>query len=110
MMSSVCLIISLASLDSLIDTIVVKSKRSCQSTRRNWWKNWHALALLSSTMNEENTRKIINCENFKDAWETIGKCFENKTTYEPQALYRRLNSYKINSASEVSSGIVKFVR
>lgn len=64
-----------------------------------------ALAILSSSISEENILKIINCDNFKDAWETIGKCFENKTTYEPQSLYRRLNSYKINSASEVSSGI-----
>lgn len=64
-----------------------------------------ALALLGSALSEENMLKISNCETFKDAWKAIGQCFENKTAYEPQALYRRLNSFKINSAADVSQGL-----
>lgn len=64
-----------------------------------------ALAILGSALNEENILKIINCITFKEAWKAIEACYENKTTYEPQALYRRLNSFKISSAREVSSGI-----
>lgn len=64
-----------------------------------------ALAILGSALSEQNMLKIINCVRFKEAWSVLEKCFENKTTYEPQALYRRMNSYKIQSAREVSQGI-----
>lgn len=64
-----------------------------------------ALALLGSALSEENILKIINCTKFIDAWTTIERCHENKMTYEPQELYRRLNSFKINTASEISSGL-----
>lgn len=64
-----------------------------------------ALALLGSALSEENLMKIINCTNFDQAWTVLEATYENKTTYEPQALYRRLNSFKISSASEVSAGI-----
>lgn len=64
-----------------------------------------ALALLGSALSEENILKIINCTNFRQAWKAIEQCFENKTSYEPQQLYRRLNSYKISSAKDVSVGV-----
>lgn len=64
-----------------------------------------ALALLGSSLSTENILKIINCETFGKAWETIQACFENKTAYQPQYLHRRLNSFKINSASDVSAGL-----
>lgn len=64
-----------------------------------------ALALLGSALDEDNMLKIINCEKFRDAWRVIEVCFENKTAYEPQSLFRRLNSYRIESASDVSRGI-----
>lgn len=64
-----------------------------------------ALALLGSALDEENMLKIINCETFGNAWNAIEVCFENKTAYEPQNLFRRLNSFKMNSASEVSQGV-----
>lgn len=64
-----------------------------------------ALALLGSALSEENILKIINCTTFYTSWKAIESCYENKTTYEPQSLYRRLNSLKIQTASEVSQGI-----
>lgn len=68
-------------------------------------KQREALALLGSALTEENLGKIVDCDNFEQAWKNIEKTFVNKTTYEPQALFRRLNNFKINSANEVSSGI-----
>lgn len=47
-----------------------------------------AMALLGSALSEENILKIINCNSFKTAWQALEQCFENKTSYEPQALYR----------------------
>jgi len=35
------------------------------------------LALLGSALSEENMLKIINCTNFRQAWNTIQLCFEN---------------------------------
>lgn len=64
-----------------------------------------ALGLLGSALSNENILKIINCGTFQEAWKTIESCYENKTAYEPQSLYRRLNSYKIESAAEISSGV-----
>lgn len=68
-------------------------------------KDAQALALLGSALSPNEMLKIINCQTFKDAWRTIEENFENKTTYEPQSLFVRLNSFKINSAVEVSQGI-----
>ena len=67
--------------------------------------NDQALALLGSALSDENLLKIISCNNFKEAWLTIERCFENKTAYEPIALYRRLFTYKIDSAEGVGAGI-----
>lgn len=64
-----------------------------------------ALAILGSALSDENMLKIINCRSFKEAWLALELCFENKTAYEPQALYRRLASYKMHSAKDVSTGI-----
>lgn len=64
-----------------------------------------ALALLRSSLSDDNMLKIINCRTFSEAWKALQVCFENKTAYEPQALYQRLNTFKIASASEVSAGI-----
>lgn len=75
------------------------------SQTRDMEKDHQALALLGSSLSEENILKIVNCESFKEAWRTVQTCFENKTAYQPQALYRRLNSFKIRSAEEVSKGI-----
>lgn len=72
---------------------------------RDATKDCEAMALLGSALNDENILKIINCDTFVDAWKAIETCHENKTSYEPQSLYRRLNSYKITSASEVSAGV-----
>lgn len=60
-----------------------------------------ALALLGSGLSEDNILKISSCDTFTQAW----RCYENKTTYEPQALYRRLNTFKISSSSQVSAGL-----
>lgn len=64
-----------------------------------------ALALLSSAISDENMLRIANCETFKEAWTTIERCYENKTTYEPQALYRRLNSFRMQNPGEVPPGL-----
>lgn len=63
-----------------------------------------ALALLGSALSDENILKIINCSTFLTALVTFEQCYENKTTYKPQALYLRLNSFKIASVVDVSSG------
>lgn len=68
-------------------------------------KDTQALAILGSALSQNEMLKIINCETFKDAWKAIEENYENKKTYEPQSLFARLNSYKINSASEVSQGV-----
>jgi len=68
-------------------------------------KDGRGLALLGSALSDENILKIVNCNTFKQAWQTIEQCYQNKTSYEPQFLYRRLNSYKMQTASEVSSGL-----
>lgn len=62
-----------------------------------------ALALLGSAYH--NVLKIINCSNFDSAWKSIQTCFENRTAFQPQFLHQRLNSYRIQSASGVSSGV-----
>lgn len=64
-----------------------------------------ALVLLSTALGDENLSKILDCVTFNDAWKKIQQCYENKTAYEPQSLYRRLNSFKIDTASEVSAAI-----
>lgn len=66
-------------------------------------KNQKALALFGSTLSQENQLRVSSCN--KEAWETIEKCYENKTSYEPQALFQKLNTYKISRASEVSKGL-----
>lgn len=73
--------------------------------KRNSAEDREAMALLGSALSEENILKIIDCSTFEEAWKAIERNFENKTAYEPQSLYRRLNSFKINSASEVSTGV-----
>ena len=64
-----------------------------------------ALAILGSALSEENMLKIVNCTTFMDAWRSIERVYENKTSYEPQALFRRLNSFRMENVSEVSSGL-----
>lgn len=49
--------------------------------------------------------KIISESTFVGAWKVLKQQYENKTAYEPQHLYRRLSTFKINSASEVSTGV-----
>lgn len=67
--------------------------------------NRSGLSLLGSSLSDDNILKIINCTEFSAAWSTLEQCFENKTIFEPQALFQRLNSYKIGSAADVSKGI-----
>ena len=64
-----------------------------------------ALALLGSTLSEDNMLKIISCTSFGDAWRTLEQCFETKTAYEAQSLFRRLFSMKFASAAHISAGI-----
>lgn len=57
------------------------------------------MALLGSSLSDDNILKIVDCETFKKAWKAIESCNENKTIYEPRSLYG-----KLNPASDVSSG------
>lgn len=68
-------------------------------------KNAVALALLQSSLNDENSLKVINCTDFVSAWKCLEQCHETKTNYEPQSLFRQLNSYKIRNVAEVSASI-----
>ena len=68
-------------------------------------KDGKGLALLGSALSDDNILKIVNCTSFRQAWQTIEQCYENKTSYEPQFLYRKLNSFKIKTAADVSSGL-----
>lgn len=64
-----------------------------------------ALALLGSFLSEDNILKIFSHRTFIGAWQALERCFETKTSYEPQYLYRQLNSYTIESSATVSKGI-----
>jgi len=68
-------------------------------------KDGKGLALLGSALSDDNIFKIVNCTSFRQAWQTIEQCYENKTSFEPQFLYRKLNSFEIKTATDVSSGL-----
>lgn len=66
-----------------------------------------AMALLGSSLSEDNIMKIEHCKTFLEAWNAIGK-YQSKKIEDRQfrkeaksILYARLNSSKIKSAQEV---------
>lgn len=64
-----------------------------------------ALALLGSSLNQENQMLVCGCKSAYELWQRLEGIYEDKTTFEKQELLRRLHAYKISSPSEVVKGL-----
>lgn len=64
-----------------------------------------AKMILGSALEPETTLMVLNCKTFLETWETLQRCYENKTAYESTSLFQKLQQFKIRKASEITAGI-----
>jgi len=64
-------------------------------------------AILCTSLSLENQRLVVNCEKAFDVWKRLEEIHENKTTFEKQALLRKLHNYKISSPSGVAVALAE---
>lgn len=64
-----------------------------------------ALALIGSALDNENKMLVVGCTSAFEVWSRPESIYENKTTFETQALLEKVHSFRISSIDNIAQAL-----